>query len=136
MMSSGSNSSQRLRNKVFSPVRLPWPFPRPASNTAPVPKQNTTTIRAIGKPRRGFWDPSWGYACWLAGVSGMITVLPSTTLTRRPHEDPPDQPEHGRLRQPRAGLEIRSGIVGVECLTASSLPGGDPLQGGAAGVIG
>ncbi len=34
------------------------------------------TIRRIGKPSPGFWAFCWGYSFWLAGVSGMLAVVP------------------------------------------------------------
>jgi hypothetical protein len=45
---------------------------------------SSTTIRAIGKPQPRFWLLCWGKARWLAGVSGMLAVDPSTMTTRRP----------------------------------------------------
>ena len=50
----------------------------------PTARLKTTRSRAIGKPSPGAWLLGWGYAAWFRGVSGMITVEPSTILTGRP----------------------------------------------------
>src|SRR6202167_3180289 len=37
----------------------------------------------MGKPQPGFCAAIWGYSAWLAGVSGIVIVEPSTTRTLR-----------------------------------------------------
>ena len=48
----------------------------------------------MGKPTPAAWLEDWGKLTWLAGVSGMLSVVPSTSLTERPfHNQPADAKE-------------------------------------------
>jgi len=48
------------------------------SSSIPVAKDSSTTSRATGNPSPSCCEDGWGYASWFAGVSGMLTVVPST----------------------------------------------------------
>lgn len=54
------------------------------SRTAPQDNEIIATRRAIGKPTPGFCPSGCGYVFWFSGVSGIETVVPSTSLTERP----------------------------------------------------
>ena len=50
----------------------------------PVARSKSPTIRMTGKPTPAVWAPDWGQHIWLAGVSGMLMVVPSKTKVRGP----------------------------------------------------
>src|SRR4029434_2513296 len=84
MTSSRSREACRRWKSMVSLLCGPLVRPTATAKTVPQANDNTTTRRATGKPSPGFWLPGWGYACWLASVSGMETPEPSTILTARP----------------------------------------------------
>ena len=88
-ISPGCNVSQICRNKLCSPVFLPRHPPTAHSNTVPTDNDKNTTKRRIGKPSPAFWFRLCGYSAWLAGVSSMVAVEPSTSVTRRPFHNQP-----------------------------------------------
>lgn len=73
---------QLAKQRVFAPAPLPLKGPLAASNTAPLPGQISPTIRATGKPSPVFWPFRRGKADWFSGLSGIVTGVPSTSLTR------------------------------------------------------
>ena len=80
MMSPAWKRSNNSRSRAISPVSLPAYGPIARSLTMAVASDNSTTTRAMGKPRPGFCVVGCGYSAWFAVVSGMLMVLPSTQV--------------------------------------------------------
>jgi hypothetical protein len=49
----------------------------------PLDNEKQAQMRADGNPHPGFWEDNCGQTTWFSGVSGMLTPVPSTTITRR-----------------------------------------------------
>jgi hypothetical protein len=97
-MSPATSTPHIRRSRLTSP----WPWPayrqKPRFTTAPQASEISAPTRASGNPRPGFWLSTWGYSAWLAGVSGMVTVVPSNRYTRRPRHNQPGSALASRAR--------------------------------------
>ena len=69
---------RRLRNSAVSPVSFPAHGPNAMPVIIAVANDIRTTMRIKGNPRPFFCVLGWGQAAWLAGVSGALSVVPST----------------------------------------------------------
>ena len=75
--SPASRASSISRNSAVSPVSFPLYGPMAISRARPVQSASRIANRAIGKPTPRFCVRDCGKAAWLAGVSGIETVVPS-----------------------------------------------------------
>jgi hypothetical protein len=68
---------------------LPAYGPSASDSTAAQLRLITATSRASGKPNPGFCVGGCGQSFWFSFVSGIETVVPSTTFTGRPPKSRP-----------------------------------------------
>ncbi len=74
------------------------------------------TGRAKGNPTPGFWVFCWGNSFWLAAVSGMETVVPSTNFTGCPFQFHCVPAASARSATSRASLASRDSVGRLRAL--------------------